>query len=132
MKRVTRMYFDGFPFGEWKEVEVDIPEKVFASCVDKSKFIPENTDLHNYNGTASGSEPNYDFEDGVASENYRYLADVRQPGLDITEVSNTIENAKENVKKSMKKANDSLKALNDLQMQTDNTTQAHTLTNNSK
>lgn len=132
MKRTTSIFIDGFPFGHWEEVEIEIPCKEFKSCVDKSKFIPENTDLHNYNGSASGSEPDYDFEDGKPTENYRFLADARRLGDDITEVANTIENAKANVKKSMDKANASLKALNDLQQATDNTTQAHTLTNADK
>lgn len=99
MKRKTRNLD-----GTWKYYDKKTPKQFIfphPTCTDKSKFVPEMSDNGQYNGNASGNNPQYDFQDGKMPKGF-HSHQLRKPGLDITEIDEFIKGMKSKVKDDLK------------------------------
>lgn len=98
--------------GVWYAEEVENKTYIFEmeSCTDKSKFVPESGDNSQYNGNASGNNPQYDFQDGKMPKGHM-LHYVRKVGLDVTELDEAIKMIKQSAHDVAKTVNNDVDML---------------------
>ena len=106
MKRIVTEYDDTQSF-------------IMPTCTDDSKFIPDVSSTKQYNGNATGTEPQYDMQTYTSngdistfSDTFR-IATIRKSGWDIAEIEAFEKNASKGVEKGKKMVKDSIDKIKD-------------------
>lgn len=99
-----RFVYDTPLKGHWEKYEREEHSFNAPTCTDKSKFIPDATAENQYSGSNAGIEPQYDFQDGKITSGFK-LHKLRKPGLDIVEITESIDTLAQSFEEGKKELN---------------------------